>query len=117
MPPPSWCVSEFLSAQRTPPAGVFLHSLLFMAPIGVVFAGLVGWQLTKRALRPMKSLATATRNINIEQLQERLPVRGGGDEVDDVAQAFNDTLARLENSVEQMKQFTASTIRMIAERH
>jgi signal transduction histidine kinase len=35
-------------------------------------------------------------------------VTGAGDEVDDVAMAFNDTLARLENSVEQMKQFTAS---------
>jgi heavy metal sensor kinase len=86
----------------------FLRSLLFMAPVGVMFAALVGWQLTKRALRPMKNLAAATRNINIQHLQQRLPVRGAGDEVDDVALAFNDTLARLENSVEQMKQFTAS---------
>ena len=86
----------------------FLRSLLFLAPVGVIFAALVGWQLTKRALRPMKNLAAAARNINIQQLQQRLPVRGAGDEVDDVAQAFNDTLARLENSVEQMKQFTAS---------
>jgi heavy metal sensor kinase len=86
----------------------FLRSLLFMAPVGVMFAALAGWQLTKRALRPMKTLAAATRNINIHHLQQRLPVRGAGDEVDDVALAFNDTLARLENSVEQMKQFTAS---------
>jgi heavy metal sensor kinase len=86
----------------------FLRSLLFLAPVGVAFAALVGWQLTKRALYPMKNLAAAARNIDIQQLQQRLPVRGAGDEVDDVARAFNDTLARLENSVEQMKQFTAS---------
>ena len=86
----------------------FLRSLLFLAPVGVTFAALVGWQLTKRALHPMKNLAAAARNIDIEQLQQRLPVRGTGDEVDDLAQAFNGTLARLENSVEQMKQFTAS---------
>ena len=86
----------------------FLRSLLFLVPVGVVFAALVGWQLTKRALHPMKNLAAAARNIDIEQLQQRLPVRGTGDEVDDLAQAFNGTLARLENSVEQMKQFTAS---------
>jgi two-component system, OmpR family, sensor kinase len=86
----------------------FLRSLLFLAPVGVAFAALVGWQLTKRGLRPMKNLAAAARNINIQKLQQRLPVRGAGDEVDDVAQAFNDTLARLENSVDQMKQFTAS---------
>jgi heavy metal sensor kinase len=86
----------------------FLRSLLFLAPVGVAFAALVGWQLTKRGLRPMKNLAAAARNINIQELQQRLPVRGAGDEVDDVARAFNDTLARLETSVDQMKQFTAS---------
>jgi len=86
----------------------FLRSLLFLAPVGVGFTALVGWQFTKRALHPMKDLAVAARKIDIQQLQQRLPVRGAGDEVDDVARAFNDTLARLENSVDQMKQFTAS---------
>ena len=80
----------------------FLHSLLFLMPLGVLLAAVVGWEMSRRALRPMKSLATAARQINIEQLQERLPTRGAGDEVDEVAQAFNETLARLENSVGQI---------------
>jgi heavy metal sensor kinase len=86
----------------------FVRSLLLLVPVGVVFATLVGWQLSKRALSPLKNLAAAARKINILELRQRLPVRGVRDEVDDVALAFNDTLARLENSVEQMKQFTAS---------
>lgn len=86
----------------------FLRSLIFLVPAGVILAGLVGWQLTKRAMHPMKDLATAARRIDIQQMQQRLPVRGAGDEVDDVARAFNDTLERLQNSVGQMKQFTAS---------
>ena len=86
----------------------FLRSLLFLMPVGVLLAAVAGWEMSRRALRPMKSLATAARQIDIEQLQERLPTRGAGDEVDEVAQAFNETLARLENSVGQMKQFTAS---------
>jgi heavy metal sensor kinase len=86
----------------------FLRSLLLLVPIGVVFAALAGRQLSKRALGPMKNLAAAARQINILELRQRLPVRGAGDEVDDVARAFNETLGRLENSVEQMKQFTAS---------
>jgi heavy metal sensor kinase len=86
----------------------FLHSLLFLTPLGILLASIVGWEMARRALRPMKTLATAARQIDIEQLQERLPMRGAGDEVDEVAQAFNETLARLENSVGQMKQFTAS---------
>ena len=56
----------------------------------------------------MTNLAIAARKIDVQQLSERLPVRGTGDEVDDVAKAFNETLGRLENSVDQMKQFTAS---------
>lgn len=86
----------------------FLRSLLLLTPLGILLASLVGWEMSRRALRPMKSLAIAARHIDIKQLQERLPTRGAGDEVDEVAQAFNETLARLENSVGQMKQFTAS---------
>src|ERR1700685_1745553 len=86
----------------------FLRSLLFLTPLGIVLASMVGWGMARRALGPMRSLATAARRIDIEQLQQRLPTRGAGDEVDEVAQAFNETLARLENSVGQMKQFTAS---------
>lgn len=86
----------------------FARSLLFLTPLGVLLAAFVGWEMARRALRPMRVLATAARKIGIEQLQERLPTRGTGDEVDEVAQAFNETLARLENSVGQMQQFTAS---------
>jgi heavy metal sensor kinase len=86
----------------------FLRALLLLVPIGIALAALVGWQMARRALRPMANLAIAARKIDVEQLNKRLPVRGTGDEVDDVAKAFNETLGRLENSVEQMKQFTAS---------
>ena len=54
----------------------FLRSLLFLAPVGVAFAALVGWQLTKRALHPMKNLAAAARNINIQQLAAALARAG-----------------------------------------
>ncbi len=86
----------------------FLHSVLFLAPLGVLVAAFMGWEMARRALRPMKELAVAARKIDIEQLQQRLPLRGAGDEVDELAQSFNETLGRLENSVAQMKQFTAS---------
>jgi heavy metal sensor kinase len=86
----------------------FLHSLLFLAPLGVLVAALLGWEMARRALRPMKELAVAAQKIDIEELQQRLPLRGAGDEVDELAKSFNETLARLENSVGQMKQFTAS---------
>ena len=86
----------------------FLHVLLFLVPVGIALAALAGWQMARRALRPMTNLAIAARRIDVQRLSDRLPVRGTNDEVDDVAKAFNETLGRLENSVGQMKQFTAS---------
>jgi heavy metal sensor kinase len=86
----------------------FLRSLLFLVPLGIVMSALAGWQMARRALNPLTQLAAAARKIDIERLQQRLPIGGAGDEVDEVATAFNETLSRLENSVGQMKQFTAS---------
>jgi heavy metal sensor kinase len=86
----------------------FLRSILFLTPVGILLAAIVGRGMARRALRPMTTLASAARRVDIEKLQQRLPVRGADDEVDEVAKAFNETLSRLENSVAQMKQFTAS---------
>jgi two-component system, OmpR family, sensor kinase len=44
----------------------FLHSLLFLAPLGVLVAALLGWEMARRALRPMKELAVAAQKIDIE---------------------------------------------------
>jgi heavy metal sensor kinase len=86
----------------------FLHAVLFLAPLGVLVSALLGWQMSRRALRPMKELAAAARGIDVDKLQQRLPRSGAGDEVDELAQSFNETLVRLENSVGEMRQFTAS---------
>jgi len=86
----------------------FLRALLFLTPAGILLAALAGWQLARKAFRPMADLAAAARAIDVDQLQQRLPVRGADDEVDELARSFNETLARLDNSVGQMKQFTAS---------
>jgi len=86
----------------------FLHTVLLLAPLGVFASALVGWEMARRALRPMKELAVAARKIDVDKLQQRLPLRGAGDEVDELAQSFNETLGRLEDSVGQMRQFTAS---------
>ncbi|MDE3200509.1 MAG: heavy metal sensor histidine kinase [Acidobacteriota bacterium] len=86
----------------------FLYALFLLSPLGVILAGLMGWNMAGRALHPIKGVAIAARNIDIDQLEQRLPLSGAGDEVDDLVRSFNETLSRLENSVAQMKQFTAS---------
>jgi heavy metal sensor kinase len=86
----------------------YLRVLLLLIPASVFLAGFGGWEMARRALRPAQELAAAARRIDIERLNERLPLRGTSDELDQMAEAFNYTLARLEAAVAEMKQFTAS---------
>jgi heavy metal sensor kinase len=76
--------------------------------VGLIIAALLGRWLAGRALSPLSRLAAATHNIGIRTLSDRLQVRGTGDELDQVASAFNQTLARLEASVGEMRQFSAA---------
>ena len=46
--------------------------------------------------------------VNIDTLDRRLHTRGTGDQLDDVASAFNETLANLENAVGEMRQFSSA---------
>lgn len=88
--------------------GQFTRALLVLVPVGVLLAALGGWQMARNALRPIRDVAAAARRLDIERLNERMPMRGTGDELDQLAESFNHTLARLEDAVGQMKQFTAS---------
>ena len=60
------------------------------------------------ALAPLEQFAAAARTIDAANLQQRLPVRGVSDELDEVAHAFNDTLARVEDAVGEMRQFSTA---------
>ncbi|MEO7189584.1 MAG: heavy metal sensor histidine kinase [Vicinamibacterales bacterium] len=86
----------------------FLRLLLWSVPASVLIVLLTGRWMAGRALAPLATLAAKTRAITVADLGQRLPVRGANDELDAVAEAFNDTLSRLERSVAEMKQWSAA---------
>lgn len=86
----------------------FLHLLLWIVPASLVLVLGGGRILAARSLAPLADLAASARGISVTDLGRRLPVRGAGDELDAVAEAFNETLARLEHAVAEMKQFSAA---------
>lgn len=86
----------------------FLSLLLWGIPIGVLLAAAAGRWMAGRSLAPMRDLSAAARSIGVHALDRRMPVRGAGDEPDQVAIAFNETLERLEASVAEMRQFSAA---------
>ena len=83
--------------------------LLFVLglPVAVAVAGLGGYTLARRALRPIERMSARARSITADRLSDRLPVDNPDDEMGRLADVFNETLGRLERSFEQMRQFTA----------
>jgi heavy metal sensor kinase len=76
-------------------------------PLAVGAAALGGARLARRALSPVDRMADRVRVITAERLADRLPVENPSDEIGRLATVVNDTLARLEQSFEQMRRFTA----------
>jgi heavy metal sensor kinase len=76
-------------------------------PLAVAAAGLGGYTVARRALLPVERMTERARSITAERLSDRLPVEHPDDEMGRLATVFNETLARLETSFDQMRRFTA----------
>jgi len=81
--------------------------LLAGIPCAVILALVGGYFLAGRALSPINAVTLKAREITAENLSERLPVSNPNDEIGRLAAVFNNTLARLERSFEQLRRFTA----------
>jgi len=81
--------------------------LLVLSGSVLALGGLGGYVLAHRALGPLTRMAENARRITAEQLHERLPAERSSSELDQLRDAFNQTLARLERSFEQLRRFSA----------
>src|SRR6185503_9992121 len=86
----------------------FIGLTFWLVPFGVLIAAAGGWVMAGRFLSPVRSIINAAQRIDVSKLDRRLPVSGTGDEIDQLAVTFNESFARLERAVGEMKQFTAS---------
>jgi len=81
--------------------------LLLGLPIAVAAAGFGGYMLARRALAPIERMTERAETITAERLSDRLPVSNPDNEMGRLATVFNATLARLQESFDQMRRFTA----------
>ena len=81
---------------------------LALLSLAVLALGCLGsYALVKRALGPLERMAAHARRITAEHLHDRLAKEDAGTELNQLRDAFNDTLARLEGSFDQLRRFTA----------
>jgi len=81
--------------------------LLLSLPIVLALAGLGGFVLAGRLLKPVAAITAAAEKISAESLSARLPVENPGDEFGRLAGVINVMLARLEDAFERLRRFTA----------
>jgi heavy metal sensor kinase len=66
----------------------------------------LGRTISRRALRPVNHMALAARDMDADDLGQRLPSSPTGDEVEELAVSFNGLLDRLQESFERQQRFT-----------
>jgi len=81
--------------------------LLAVLPAALLLAVGAGWFLAGRALAPVEAMTGKAREISADRLSARLPVARPDDELGRLATVFNETLARLEDSFDRLRRFTA----------
>lgn len=89
----------------------FLEGIIqiaFLSFVPLVFLSFaVVYLITKRTMKPVREITRASQKISSENLTEQLPVSGCGDEIDTLAQTFNDLFLRLKKDFDREKQFTS----------
>jgi heavy metal sensor kinase len=85
----------------------FRNLLFLMIPAVLAAACLGGYWLSMRALRPVDEITSVARSISVQNLSQRLAVPRTGDELQRMAETWNQVLERLDSAVKRIRQFTA----------
>jgi signal transduction histidine kinase len=79
--------------------------------IGLAITAMVGlgvsWVVAGRMLRPLRTLTATTRRISQDRLHERVALTGPRDELKELADTFDEMVARLEASFTSQRRFVA----------
>ncbi|MGP3691467.1 ATP-binding protein [Streptomyces sp. IBSNAI002] len=85
--------------------------MLFWSAAGMLVlclsAGVLGWWVAGRSLRPLRAVTAAARRIGEQNLDERLRLTGPRDEVTELAETFDAMLGRLERAFTAQRRFAA----------
>jgi signal transduction histidine kinase len=89
-----------------------LHKLVVDSGIALALMAVLsiwlGWVIAGRALRPLRTITDAAREISASNLHRRLALEGPDDELKRLGTTFDGLLARLEASFDAQRQFVAN---------
>ena len=91
----------------TDPVSILTRILTATVPIVVAILGGLTWWLAGRTLRPVEQMRREMSTISATNVSARLAEPGTGDEIDRLAHTMNQTLDRLEATIERQRRFVA----------
>lgn len=106
--PSFWMLRLFTVHERYSDALEDLRIIIAASlPVTVALLVIGGHLLTRRWLLPLDRMAAEANRISVDDLERRLPVENPHDELGRLAQVFNITLDRLQNSFEALDRFVS----------
>ena len=81
--------------------------LAVMMPVALAVSLAAGWFLAGRALKPVEGITQAARRIAEGDLSQRLATPAAADEIGTLVSTFNDMIAKLDASFQQVRRFSA----------
>lgn len=85
----------------------FKRNLWLAIAAGIMSTAILGWIAARRGLVPIRHMAKVTQGISASHLGERIPIETVPPELIDLATAFNEMLARLEDSFKRLSEFSS----------
>ncbi len=88
-----------------------LNSLLLYSLLGLglatIVSGWVGWVVSGRVIKPVSVITQTARRASEQHLGERIALSGPDDELKELADTFDDMLARLDQAFAAQRRFVA----------
>ena len=84
------------------------RTVMLATGIVLVLAPAIGFWLASRAVKPVADITRTAARVRPSHMEDRLPVRGTGDELDHLAQTVNSLLDRIADYLQQRRDFLAN---------
>ena len=84
----------------------YIWTLVLNSFIGILISSLLGWWVGHYLLRSMKALIVETSQINVQKLSHRIQLESNNLEVNQLTQAMNEMLEKIQVSYMQLARFS-----------
>ncbi len=95
-----------IAINNTSATKIFLLALMALGGLAIIVSWIGGLFMAKKALRPVDNMIKELQKIETDHLGKRLAVCPVKDEISELSEVINEMLSRLENSFNQVRQFT-----------